>query len=159
MRLAAAEKKIRLNVTPPPAFEPIIGAPRRMRQVFTNLLNNAIRYSPPGSTVTFRAWYEPEAMFVEVEDEGPGIPSEDLPHIFKDFLRARNIEGEAGMCLGLSIAKKIVDAHDGKILVRNLADESADGRKIGTCFTVIVPKNLKTPEMRRQTWLEVDEKG
>ena len=159
VRLAAAEKNIRLNVTPPPAFEPIIGAPRRMRQVFTNLLNNAIRYSPPGSTVTFRAWYEPEAMFVEVEDEGPGIPSEDLPHIFKDFFRARNIEGEAGMGLGLSIAKKIVDAHDGKILVRNLADESAGGGKTGTCFTVIVPRNLKTPEMRRQTWLEVDEKG
>lgn len=156
VRLAAAEKNIQIQVEPPAKFEPIVGAPRRMRQVFTNLLHNAIRYSPKGSTIIFRARYEPEVMVVEVEDEGPGIPPEDLPHIFKDFFRASNIEGESGMGLGLSIAKKIVDAHDGQILVRNLADE--DG-KTGTCFTVIIPKNLKTPEMRRQMWMETEGNG
>ncbi len=158
VRLAAAEKDIHIHVEPPPAFEPIVGAPRRMRQVFTNLLNNAIRYSPPGSTVIFRAWYDPEAMVVEVEDEGPGIPEEDLPHIFKDFFRASNIEGEPGMGLGLSIAKKIVDAHDGQILVRNLADDPTSEGKTGTCFTVIIPRHLKTPEMRRQFWMEIENK-
>lgn len=156
VRLAAAEKNIQIQVEPPAQFEPIVGAPRRMRQVFTNLLHNAIRYSPQGSTIIFRAWYEPEVMVVEVEDEGPGIPPEDLPHIFKDFFRASNIEGESGMGLGLSIAKKIVDAHNGQILVRNL--EGEDG-KTGTCFTVIIPKNLKTPEMRRQMWMEAEGNG
>jgi signal transduction histidine kinase len=156
VRLAAAEKNIQIQVEPPAQFEPIVGAPRRMRQVFTNLLHNAIRYSPKGSTIIFRAWYESEAMVVEVEDEGPGIPPEDLPHIFKDFFRASNIEGESGMGLGLSIAKKIVDAHNGQILVRNL--EGEDG-KTGTCFTVIIPKNLKTPEMRRQMWMEAEGNG
>lgn len=159
VRLAAAEKDIRINVEPPAEFERIVGAPRRMRQVFTNLLNNAIRYSPKGSTVTFRAWYDPEAMIVEVEDEGPGIPAEDLPHIFKDFFRARNVEGEAGMGLGLSIAKKIVEAHDGQILVRNIAGGANGHEKTGTCFTVIIPKNLKTPEMQRQLWREAGENG
>jgi signal transduction histidine kinase len=156
VRLAAAEKDIHIRVDPPPAFEPVVGAPRRMRQVFTNLLHNAIRYSPRGSTIIFRAWYEPDAMVVEVEDEGPGIPPEDLPHIFKEFFRASNIEGEPGMGLGLSIAKKIIDAHDGQILVRNLED--VDG-KTGTCFTVIIPKNLKTPEMHRQLWMEAEGNG
>lgn len=156
VRLAAAEKNIQIQVEPPAQFEPIVGAPRRMRQVFTNLLHNAIRYSPQDSTIIFRAWYEPEAMVVEVQDEGPGIPPEDLPHIFKDFFRASNIEGESGMGLGLSIAKKIVDAHNGQILVRNL--EGEDG-KTGTCFTVIIPKDLKTPEMRRQMWMEAEGNG
>jgi signal transduction histidine kinase len=149
-RLAAAEKGIHLNVEVPSKFEPIVGARRRLRQVFTNLLNNAIRYSPPGSTVTFRTWYEPEAMIFEVQDEGPGILPEDLPHIFKDFYRASNVEA-GGMGLGLSIAKKIVDAHNGQILVENLG---SDDEPTGTLFTVVIPRNLMTPEMRRQEWME-----
>lgn len=158
VRLAAAEKNIRLLVEPPPRFEPFVGAARRLRQVFTNLLNNAIRYSPPGSTVTFKAWYDPDHVYLEVRDQGPGILDEDLPHIFKDFYRASNVEGAPGMGLGLSIAKKIVDAHHGQILVRNLAEckpgASAESNETGACFTVIIPRNLKTPEMRRQSWLE-----
>lgn len=155
VRLAAAEKQIKLKVEPPDEFQTMVGAPRRLRQVFTNLLNNAIRYSPPESTVTFRAWYTPEAMFAEVEDEGPGIPPEDLPHIFKDFFRASNVEGAPGMGLGLSIAKKIVEAHDGQILVRNLSGNGENGEeRTGTCFTVIIPRDLMTPELKRQRWME-----
>ena len=65
------------------------------------------------------------------------------------------------MGLGLSIAKKIVDAHNGQILVRNLCDGEVGGdsngegvlkTKTGTCFTVIIPRDLQTPEMLRQTW-------
>jgi signal transduction histidine kinase len=150
-RLAAAEKEIQIRVDPPPKFEPVVGARRRMRQVYTNLLNNAIRFSPPGTTVIFRAWYKPDSLYFEVEDEGPGILDEDLPHIFKDFFRASNIEDTQGMGLGLSIAKKIVDAHNGQILVKNLTPEEDD--KTGTRFTVIIPRNLKTPEMLRQEWM------
>jgi signal transduction histidine kinase len=147
VRLAAAEKDIHLRVELPPAFEPIVGARRRMRQAFTNLLNNAIRYSPSGSTVTFRGWYEPESVIFQVEDEGPGIPEEDLPHIFKEFFRAGNVDEAGGMGLGLSITKRIVDAHDGQILVENL-----DGNSTGTRFTIIIPRNLRTPKMRHHEW-------
>jgi signal transduction histidine kinase len=158
VRLPAAEREIRIKVEPPSEFEPIIGAPRRMRQVFTNLLNNAIRYSPAGSAVTFRARFEVDKMVVEVEDQGPGISPEDMPHIFKEFFRSSNVSGAPGMGLGLSIAKKIVDAHDGQILVRNLEENTSNGDKSsGTCFTVIIPRNLQTPEMRRQMWMEADE--
>ncbi|UCG22627.1 MAG: sensor histidine kinase, partial [Chloroflexota bacterium] len=108
-----------------------------------------------GSTVTFRAWYEPDTVYLEVQDEGAGILTEDLPHIFKDFYRSSSIEGASGMGLGLSIAKKIVEAHNGQILVRNVADgPGAEEGKTGACFTVMIPRDLKTPEMRRQTWLE-----
>lgn len=149
VRLAAADKDIHIKVEPPPRFEPIVGARRRMRQVFTNLLNNAIKFSPPGSKVVFRARYEPDWLMFEVEDEGPGIPAEDLPHLFKDFFRASNVGDIPGAGLGLSIAKKIVDAHDGEIRVENIQPETG---RTGTRFTVVIPRNLKTPEMRRREW-------
>ncbi len=148
-RLAAAEKNIRIRVEPPLEFTPIVGARRRMRQVFTNLLNNAIRYSPAGSTVTFRARYEPEALIFEVEDEGPGIPPEDLPYIFEDFFRASNVEPGTGMGLGLSIAKMIMDAHNGQILVQNRSDI---GPGTGTLFSVVIPLDLEPGETRRESW-------
>jgi signal transduction histidine kinase len=149
-RLAAAEKNVRIKVEPPPKFEPMVGARRRMRQVFTNLLNNAIKYAPDNSTVIFRGRYQDNHLIMEVEDEGPGIPEEDLPHIFKDFYRASNVGRAPGTGLGLSIAKKIVDAHHGKIYVENL--KHSDG-KTGTRFSVEIPQDLKTPEMVRQEWL------
>jgi signal transduction histidine kinase len=152
-RLTAAEKDIRLIVEPPSSFEPIVGARRRMRQVFTNLLNNAIKFSPPETSVIFRARYEPEAVVFEVQDEGPGIPPEDLPFIFTDFFRASNIGETVGAGLGLSIAQKIMEAHEGHIFVKNLTE---NGEPNGTLFTVIIPRNLKTPEMRRREWLELE---
>jgi signal transduction histidine kinase len=148
VRLAAAEKEVRIKVDPPSKFEPIVGARRRMRQVFTNLLNNAIKFAPSGSTVTFRAWYEADTLYFEVDDEGPGISPDDLPHIFEDFFRSDSVGETPGVGLGLSIAKKIMDAHDGNILVKSLAGEGASGAR----FTVVIPRNLQTPEMRRREW-------
>lgn len=149
-RISAAEKDIRILAEPPPKFAPMVGARRRMRQVYTNLLNNAVKYAPEGSTVVFRGTYKDNKLIVEVEDEGPGIPDEDLPHIFKDFFRASNVGGAPGTGLGLSIAKKIIDAHNGQIFAENLSDSEG---KTGTRLTVILPMDLKTPEMVRQEWL------
>src|SRR5512143_963356 len=148
-RLAAAEKGIRLKIEPPSKFEPIVGEQRRMRKVFTNLLNNAIKYAPPNSVVTFRARYEPETLYFEVEDEGPGITAEDLPHIFEEFFRAESTSDTPGVGLGLSIAKKIVDAHHGELTVKSVYGFGATG----TRFTVAIPRNLQTPEMRRREWM------
>jgi signal transduction histidine kinase len=152
-RLSAAEKNITIKAEPPPNFKPMVGARRRMRQVYTNLLNNAIKYSPEGSIVIFRGSYKDNNLIVEVEDHGPGIPEEDLPHIFKDFYRASNVGGAPGTGLGLSISKNIIDAHRGQIYAKNITYK--DGTT-GTRFTVVVPQNLKTPEMIRQEWLQDD---
>jgi signal transduction histidine kinase len=73
-------------VSPPAKFEPIVGGHRRLRQVFTNILNNAIKFSPPDSTIIFRAWYEPDQLIFEVEDEGPGIPQEEMGESLQGFL-------------------------------------------------------------------------
>jgi signal transduction histidine kinase len=153
-RLAAAEKGITIRVEPPTRFEPIVGARRRMRQVFTNLLNNAIKFAPEDSTVYFRAWYTPEAVVFEVQDEGSGIPQDELPYIFQDFFQASNVGDTGGSGLGLSISKKIIDAHYGQIQARNI--HSAYG-ETGTCFRVTIPRNLMTPEMRRQSWKREEE--
>ncbi len=149
-RLAATEKSIHLKIEPPAEFKPIVGSRRRMRQVFSNLLHNAIKFSPAESTVFFRAWYEEENLIFEVEDSGPGIPPEDLPFIFTDFFRASNVGESPGAGLGLSIAKKIMDAHQGEIRVKNLVSD--DGKVTGSRFTVYIPLNLHTPEMRRREW-------
>jgi signal transduction histidine kinase len=148
VRLAAAEKNIKIKIAPPPQFEKIVGARRRLRQVLTNLLSNAVKFSPEGSTVIFRAWYEPDTLYFEVEDEGVGVPPEDLPHIFEDFYRADNVGDVPGTGLGLSLAKKIMDAHSGAIRVTS---PYAQG-KTGTRFTAVIPRNLQTPEMRRRQW-------
>ena len=149
VRLAAAEKNVRIRISPPAKFEPIVGGHRRLRQVFTNILNNAIKFSPPDSTINFRAWYEPDKLIFEVEDEGPGIPQDEIDDVFKDFFRASNVGDTPGMGLGLSIAKNIMDAHNGEILVRNVYSE---GDKTGTCVRIVIPRNLKTPEMRKREY-------
>lgn len=149
VRLAAAEKNISIRVTPPAKFDPIVGGHRRLRQVFTNILNNAIKFSPPDSTIIFRAWYEPDRLIFEVEDEGPGIPQDEMDEVFKDFFRASNVGDTPGMGLGLSIAKNIIDAHNGEILVRNVHDESGE---TGTCVRIVIPRNLMTPEMRKREY-------
>lgn len=140
-RLAAKEKGVTIKVEAPEEFKDIVGAPRQLRQVLTNLLNNAIKFSPPGSTVTLRSWETGDELRVEVRDEGIGIPPEDQASIFEDFFRARNVGDVGGSGLGLSIAKKIVDAHQGRILLESPYEKG----KSGTKFTVVLPRYLPLP--------------
>ncbi len=140
-RLAAKEKGVTIKVEAPEEFKEIVGAPRQLRQVLTNLLNNAIKFSPPGSTVTLRSWETDDELRVEVSDEGIGIPPEDQASIFEDFFRARNVGDVGGSGLGLSIAKKIVDAHQGRILLESPYEKG----KSGTKFTVVLPRYLPLP--------------
>jgi signal transduction histidine kinase len=146
--LAAKEKNIRIRTKRPVDFQLIIGARRRLRQVFTNLLNNAVKFSPEGSTVTFRAWDEPDALMLQVDDEGKGIPREEQPYIFDEFYRGRDVAGVAGTGLGLSIARAIIEAHSGQIEV----ESPYEGVEHGTRFQVRIPRHLSTPEMKRKEW-------
>jgi signal transduction histidine kinase len=141
VRLAAQQKDIRLKVIGPTQLKPIVAARRRLGQVISNLLANAVKFSPEGSSVTLQGHDEPDALVVEVSDEGIGIPAGDQPHVFEDFFRAENAEGFGGAGLGLSIAKKIVTAHEGTIEVQSPYQPG----KPGTRFTIRIPRGLPLP--------------
>ena len=141
VRLAASQKDIRLKAVGPGEFKPIVAARRRLRQVISNLLANAVKFSPEGSTVTLSAKDEADALIIEVMDQGIGIPSQDLEHIFEDFFRGSNVEETGGTGLGLSIAKKIVDAHEGGIEIQSPYEEGQSGTKV----IVRIPRSLALP--------------
>jgi signal transduction histidine kinase len=118
LRGPAEARGVRLVVDPEPA--PGLGDPVRLRQLVTALIDNAIRYSPPGSEVRIEVRREGagEALHLSVEDQGTGIRPEDLPRIFDRFWRAQDAPS-GGTGLGLAIAKWIAERHDGRIVASN----------------------------------------
>lgn len=106
----------------------------RLEQVLTNLIENALKYSPGGTPVRIRLAFDGETASLSVQDEGIGIPAGDLEHIFDRFHRAGNVNVRqvAGLGLGLHIVREIVEAHGGMVQV-----ESELGH--GSTFTVILP--------------------
>lgn len=95
---------------------PTVGDRARLHQVLLNLLNNAIKYSDPGDTISVGAASDGDTIKVSVTDTGPGIPADQLPQLFQKFHRLRGSELEAsGTGLGLVVARQIVEAHRGQI--------------------------------------------
>jgi len=90
-----------------------------MTQVLVNLLENSLKYSPPGSPIEIVATTEGAWMVLEVNDRGPGVPEQDLKRVFDKFYRIPIPEGAGGTGLGLSICKGIVEAHGGRIRAEN----------------------------------------
>ena len=118
-----------------PALPPITGDGDRLAQVFTNLVDNALKFTPARGQVTLRAALIGSEVQVDVADSGAGIPAEALTHIFDRFYQAdpsRSGGGKHGAGLGLAIVKEIVQAHGGTISVRSAPDE-------GSTFTVRLP--------------------
>jgi PAS domain S-box-containing protein len=132
--LGAAESAIKIEA----AEEPLIVAAdqHRLNQVLTNLLTNALKYSPDGADVTVRIAREANEARIAVVDRGAGIPPEAIPHLFERFYR---VTGTAhmvqGLGLGLYISNRIVEAHGGRIEV-----ESEPGR--GSTFSVVLPMGM-----------------
>jgi len=130
----AQAKAIELSIQSPPRLPRIPADRARIKQVFINLLDNAVKYCLEGSEVQVRLKTDRESIIVEVADDGPGISQEDLPHIFEKMYRVEKESTRAveGSGLGLSIVKRIVELHGGRIAV-----ESAVGK--GTTFRVSLP--------------------
>jgi two-component system sensor histidine kinase ChvG len=115
------------------------GLEARLGQVFQNLISNAFSFSPPNGEVRMSARRDGATVEVTVEDEGPGIPEENLDSIFERFYTQRP-EGEAfgtHSGLGLSISRQIVEAHRGTITASNRPGPG--GRSAGALFTVRLP--------------------
>lgn len=126
---------VNIELDIPEDLPPLIADGDRMAQVFTNLTDNALKFTPLGGKLTLRASIEMDRMQVSVTDTGAGIPEEDLPHIFQRFYQAdpARMGGEAhGAGLGLAIAYEIVAAHGGRINVRSHTGS-------GTTMEVILP--------------------
>ena len=137
----AEARQINLTVTCQGAVV-VQAEPDRLKQVVLNLVDNALRYTPPGGQIALSAMPDEAARTVriQVRDTGPGIAPEDLPHIFDRFYRGdpsrARATGNTG--LGLAIARAIVEAHHGKIEV-----QSTPGA--GATFTVSLPVAPATP--------------
>jgi signal transduction histidine kinase len=130
---AASEKSVTLVLmaNPVPA---LVGDRGRLAQVLDNLVSNALKFTPAGGTVEVRTFSEGEAVILEVEDTGIGIPAADQPRLFERFFRSSVADDQAipGTGLGLAIVKAIVEAHAGLISI-----ESREGK--GTTFRVDLP--------------------
>ncbi|MBN1264026.1 MAG: HAMP domain-containing protein [Anaerolineales bacterium] len=113
----------------------IVGDGDRLAQVFTNLIDNALKYAPDNSHISVSAQVEQAQITVKIRDFGPGIPEKDLSRIFERFYQVdkSRARGKAdGSGLGLAISKEIIEAHNGQLFV-----ESTPGE--GSCFTVCLP--------------------
>ena len=101
--------------------------PLRLRQVLDNLISNAVKYSPPGSTVWVGAEHKDDCWQVSVRDQGPGLTEDDRPRLFNNFARlsARPTGGEKSVGLGLAITRRVVEAHGGEINVDSVPGKGA----------------------------------
>jgi PAS domain S-box-containing protein len=141
VRPAAEAKGMRLNAELDAQEDLVMGDAGRLQQVVWNLLSNAVKFSPGNNSVWVRLRREASAVALTVEDEGPGIPKEFLPHLFERF---RRLEGgstrqHGGLGLGLSIVRHLVELHGGTVH----ATSGAPGQ--GALFTVRLPRAPARP--------------
>jgi signal transduction histidine kinase len=136
----AAKRSLTLSIEVDPQLPPAMGDERLLAQVFTNLLTNAMNYTPGGGKIRMRTrrrkGSDGDWVTAEVQDTGPGIPPEEQPLLFRRFFRGRSshVSGVSGTGLGLAICKEIAELHGGRI---TLESQTRPGE--GAIFTVWVP--------------------
>ncbi len=132
-RLEPAMETGRIRAEIAEDLPPVHADPDRLERILTNLLSNALKYSPPGTEVTVTAQQRNGEIVTSVLDQGPGIPREDLPRLFQRYGRTTAAETRReGLGLGLYITRKLVEAHGGRIWV-----ESRVG--VGSTFSFSLP--------------------
>ena len=143
-RNRAAEAGLSLSMVPPDEDTRFRGDERRLNQVVSNLLDNAIKFTPRGGEVVLRGGRQNGTVWISVTDSGPGIPAGERSRIFGKFVQIRSDEGRsAGLGLGLAICQRVVLAHGGQIEV----SAAAAG---GAVFTVRLPETPRLPEQVRE---------
>jgi NtrC-family two-component system sensor histidine kinase KinB len=136
-RSVARDSGVALSVEVPADLPEVCVEPARIALVFSNLLSNALKYTPPGGEVTIAAREEPEFVRFAVSDTGPGIAERFLHRVFEPFFRVPDQERGTGVGLGLAIVKDVVGVHGGSVEV-----ESREGR--GSTFSFSLRK-VKRP--------------
>ena len=127
-----SEKLQELVLFIPEEIPGILGNPLHLQRMVSNLLENAIKFTPPLGKIGVQCRVETSQLIFEVTDNGPGIPLADQPYIFDKFYRGSNLsQNTQGTGLGLSIVKSVVDKHHGRIWL--------ESSPTGTTFTVILP--------------------
>jgi signal transduction histidine kinase len=125
----AAEKEIIVECRLAPGLAATVDAPR-MRQVFANLLDNALKYTPKGGRVEIIGGHEAGRVTVSFRDTGIGVAAHDLPHIWERLYRGDKSRAEHGLGLGLSLVKAIVEAHGGRVEVTSTPHQGSDFRVV-----------------------------
>ena len=139
LKSLAEEKKVSLSFDTPKDLSPIQGSKMLLEEIFTNLISNAIKYNKAGGWAKVKLYEKDQEVWVEIGDNGLGINEEHLSRIFDEFYRVdgRRNAPIKGSGLGLSIVKKMVDAHTSTIDVESRFGE-------GTTFRVCFPKFFQT---------------
>ncbi len=136
-RAVALEKGQTWTADIPPDLPTVIMDPDRMSQVVGNIASNAIKYSPPGASITLSAEADANEVRISISDDGPGIAVDEQALVFEPFYRSRRPQRfSEGLGLGLSIARSLVEAHGGRLTLT-----SAPG--VGSTFTVTLPRGDK----------------
>lgn len=130
--LAPAVDTTRVSIEIPAALPPVYADPDRLERILTNLITNALKYSPEATPVVISAVQRQDEVAISVRDQGRGIPPADTTHLFKRFYRVAGTKGAEGIGLGLYIARMLVDAHGGHIWVESVVSK-------GSTFTFTMP--------------------
>lgn len=128
----ADRARLILQIDLPHTLPKVLADVERVRQVVTNLVHNAIKFTPSGGSVTVSAVLDGDEVVIAVRDTGVGIPADDLPRIFERFYKADRARSGGGTGLGLAIARHVVQAHGGRIWA-----ESIEGQ--GSTFFFTLP--------------------
>jgi signal transduction histidine kinase len=128
----AEQQEVRLSATTQQGLPLVHGDIGMIERVLQNLIENAIKFTPPGGSVVVESLRADGKVLTSVRDSGVGIPEEEIPHIFNRFYRARTKPDTPGTGLGLSIARKILELHGGHITVKSRVNE-------GTTFMFELP--------------------
>jgi PAS domain S-box-containing protein len=140
MQQNAVNRNQTLGLDVPPTLPPIRGDVHWLYRALTNLLANATKYTQHGGTITVRAYAQGEQVFLEVEDNGPGVPPEIQTRLFERFYRGPNHDNEVkGSGLGLAIVKSVAEQHGGRTFVQSQVGQ-------GSIFGMIFPVLVETPD-------------
>lgn len=145
-RTLATKKQIVVECELPAAPVLVAIDSGKIEQVLNNLIGNAVKFSHPGTTVRVRLALGSDAVTIEVQDQGQGIPTEDLPKLFTAFgkTKVRPTAGEQSTGLGLAICRKIVEGHGGRIQVRSTVGQ-------GSTFFFTLPLTVSRTSMEQRS--------